>query len=100
MGAAVTSLLLFDPTAGEAPLLTVLEKAVGSRFNLVDPPSAAARVRAAGALASQRVAAVPGLSLSPSPSLSASPGLESPRRAALWYAVCARVPCPYDTPAR
>ncbi len=39
-------------------------------MTIVDPPSTAARVRAAGSLASQRVAAVSGLSLSLSPAAS------------------------------
>jgi|LauGreDrversion4_2_1035121.scaffolds.fasta_scaffold1886081_1 hypothetical protein len=42
----------------------------GSAMTIVDPPSPAARVRAAGSLASQRVAAVSGLSLSLSPAVS------------------------------
>ena len=58
MGAAGTSVLLFDPTAGEAALLPVLERAVGAEFVLVDAPAPDACACAAAVLAEQRLASV------------------------------------------
>lgn len=58
MGASGTSLLLFDPTAGETALLPVLERSIGDTFAITDAPAADARARAAGDLATRRIAAV------------------------------------------
>jgi len=58
MGASGTSLLLFDPTAGETALLSVLERSIGATFAITDAPAADARARAAVDLATRRIAAV------------------------------------------
>ena len=59
MGAGGTSILLFDPTAGEAALLPVLERVIGGTFEFADAPQVGARLRAAGNLAKRRISAVP-----------------------------------------
>jgi hypothetical protein len=59
MGAGGTSILLFDPTAGETALLPVLERVMGATFEFADAPQVGARLRAAGELAQRRISAVP-----------------------------------------